>query len=140
MGLQMENVTSYQFMRSHKGGRIHIHAFWFDIYTGDIHIFSRKENTFVVVNDETLPKLESELHEIIAQTHITDSRLPGYQGSPKLDTEVPNLKSLIIEARRNFSTNPCQHGCEHTIIRRSNNTLRNTNYQPFRTKFFLYRD
>ena len=56
--LQMENVTSYQFMRSHKGGRIHIHAFWFDIYTGDIHIFSRKENTFVVVNDETLPILE----------------------------------------------------------------------------------
>ena len=56
--LQMENVTSYDFMRSHKGGRIHIHAFWFDIYTGDIHIFSRKENTFVVVNDETLPQLE----------------------------------------------------------------------------------
>ena len=56
--LQMENVTSYQFMRSHQGGRIHIHAFWFDIYTGDIHIFSRKKSTFVIVNEETLPILE----------------------------------------------------------------------------------
>ena len=41
--LQMENVTSYPFMRSHKNGRIHIHAFWFDIYTGEVHCFSRKE-------------------------------------------------------------------------------------------------
>ena len=38
--LQMENVTSYQFMRSHKGGRIHIHAFWFDIYTGKSNVIN----------------------------------------------------------------------------------------------------
>ena len=56
--LQMENVTSYPFMRSHKNGRIHIHAFWFDIYTGDIHCYSRKEQTFVIVNEDTLPKLQ----------------------------------------------------------------------------------
>ena len=69
--LQMENVTSYDFMRSHKGGRIHIHAFWFDIYTGDIHIFSRKENTFVVVNEETLPQLEvSNLSKLIIYTSL----------------------------------------------------------------------
>merc|ERR1719334_1645114 len=70
--LQMENVTSYQFMRSHKGGRIHIHAFWFDIYTGDILIFSRNESTFVVVSDETLPKLEAELNSIIERTKFED--------------------------------------------------------------------
>ena len=52
------NILLYDTPRSHKGGRIHIHAFWFDIYTGDILIFSRNESTFVVVNDETLPKLE----------------------------------------------------------------------------------
>ena len=56
--LQMENVTSYPFMRSHKNGRIHIHAFWFDIYTGDIHCYSRKEQTFVIVSEDTLPKLQ----------------------------------------------------------------------------------
>ena len=131
--LQMENVTSYDFMRSHKGGRIHIHAFWFDIYTGDIHIFSRKENTFVVVNDETLPQLEvgqfiktyylhftnwsvsptqAELYEIIMQTHLTDSKQHGMKAG-LLDSEVPSLRSLVTEARRNFSTNPCNHGCEH---------------------------
>ena len=56
--LQMENVTSYPFMRSHKNGRIHIHAFWFDIYTGEVHCFSRKEQTFVIVNEDSLPNLE----------------------------------------------------------------------------------
>ena len=56
--LQMENVTSYQFMRNTPGGKVNIHAFWFDIYTGDIHIFSRKKSTFVVVNDENFGELE----------------------------------------------------------------------------------
>ena len=37
----MENVTSYPFMRNNKDGRIHIHCFWFDIYTGEIWCFSR---------------------------------------------------------------------------------------------------
>ena len=54
--LQMENVTSYQMIR--QAGKINIHAFWFDIYTGEIHIFSRKKNTFVIVNDETMAHLE----------------------------------------------------------------------------------
>merc|ERR1712111_153462 len=92
--LQMENVTSYQFMRSHKGGRIHIHA-WFDIYTGDIHIFSRKENTFVVVNDETLPILEEELHEIIAQTQISDNKKQSRR--ELMDENTTTYQSLIQE-------------------------------------------
>ena len=59
--MQMENVTSYPFMRGHKNGRVHIHAFWFDIYTGEIHCFSRKEKTFVITNEETLPLLQVHL-------------------------------------------------------------------------------
>ena len=57
--IQMENVTSYPFMRERQsGGRVHVHGFWFDIYSGEIHIYSRKEKTFVVANKETMPKLE----------------------------------------------------------------------------------
>lgn len=42
--LQMENVASYSFMGDLvRDGRTHIHAMWFDIYTGDIYYFSRKQ-------------------------------------------------------------------------------------------------
>jgi len=110
--LQMENVTSYQFMRSHKGGRIHIHAFWFDIYTGDILIFSRNESTFVVVNDETLPKLEAELNSIIERTKYEDMHK---NAAIKHDASGPiDLNDLVQEARRNFSTSSCaQNNCGH---------------------------
>ena len=66
--LQMENVTSYPFMRSHKNGRVHIHAFWFDIYTGEVHCFSRKEQTFVIVDEDSLPKLQvTFLHSLVCR-------------------------------------------------------------------------
>ena len=59
--MQIENVTSYAFMRGYKDGCIHIHAFWFDIYTGEIHYFSKKEKTFIITNEETLPFLQVSL-------------------------------------------------------------------------------
>ena len=104
--LQMENVTSYPFMRSHKNGRIHIHAFWFDIYTGDIHCYSRKEQTFVIVSEDTLPKLQAELDELVSQT-----------GTPPNPTLKPpsgpeTLSNLTAEVRRHFSTG-CPSDCSH---------------------------
>ena len=104
--LQMENVTSYPFMRSHKNGRIHIHAFWFDIYTGDIHCYSRKEQTFVIVSEETLPKLQAELDELVSQTGTP----------PHPDLKPPSgpdtLRNLTAEFRRHFSTG-CPSDCSH---------------------------
>ena len=42
--VQMQNVTSYPFMHSClRDGRTHVHALWFDVYTGEVHCFSRKE-------------------------------------------------------------------------------------------------
>ena len=42
--MQMENVASYPFMdQVVRDGRAHLHAMWFDIYTGDIYYFSRTE-------------------------------------------------------------------------------------------------
>ena len=42
--VQMQNVTSYPFMHNClRDGRTHIHALWFDVYTGEVHCFSRKE-------------------------------------------------------------------------------------------------
>ena len=42
-----QNVTSYPFMtRILRDGRAHIHALWFDIYTGEVHCFSRKHKVY----------------------------------------------------------------------------------------------
>jgi carbonic anhydrase len=46
--VQMENVASYAFMGDLvRDGKTHIHAFWFDIYTGDIYYFSRRRKVIL---------------------------------------------------------------------------------------------
>lgn len=95
--LQMENVTSYPFMRGIKSGRVHIHAFWFDIYTGDIHCFSRKEKTFVVTNEDTIPLLQVELDEMFERDQ-----------NRKKSKEKQEMKEIVKEVRRSFSTSCCQ--------------------------------
>ena len=103
--IQMENVSLYPIIRAHqaKGQRINVHAFWFDIYTGDIHIFSRKEKTFVEVNSDTMPMLEAE---------YVDVKQRG--GAPYEKQPSESYSKLLQEARRNFSTSPCSQGlCHH---------------------------
>ena len=34
--------------------RTHIHAFWFDIYTGDIYYFSRRQKSFILIEDNSV--------------------------------------------------------------------------------------
>jgi len=42
--MQMENIASYPFMADCiRDGKTHIHAMWFDIFTGEIYYFSRKQ-------------------------------------------------------------------------------------------------
>ncbi len=41
--MQAENVASYGFLRDHiRDFKVHLHVMWFDIYTGEIYYFSRK--------------------------------------------------------------------------------------------------
>jgi len=97
--LQMENVTSYDFMRNNKDGRIHIHCFWFDIYTGEIWCFSRREKTFVMINEGTVGGLQAEL----------DSLRYG----PKGGGAGREVELLAQEVKRNFTTSACPAGCTH---------------------------
>ena len=107
--MQMENVTSYSFMRGHKNGRVHIHAFWFDIYTGEIHCFSRKAQTFMIANEETLPLLQEELDQMVERGN--KSRSKAYSPSPPIQTHGNEMKDIYSEVQRKFST--CSHGCAH---------------------------
>ena len=107
--MQMENVTSYPFMRGHKNGRIHIHAFWFDIYTGEIHCFSRKAQTFMITNEETLPLLQAELDEMIEKGNKLRMKASlAYSPSPP----GQEMKDILTEVQRKYSTS-CAHSCSH---------------------------
>jgi len=117
--MQMENVTSYPFMRGHKNGRIHIHAFWFDIYTGEIHCFSRKAQTFMITNEETLPMLQAELDEMIEKGNMKRMKANlAYSPSPPGQPSGLEMKDIFSEVQRKFST--CAHDCTHEGHNHSN--------------------
>ena len=113
--LQMENVKSYRFMRTAAGGQVHVHAFWFDIYTGEIHIFSRKEKTFIVVNDETLPALESELNDICSKPDLIPSPTASKKKHPRSigNLNQPTIKNLAEEVRQKFYQHDCASHQHH---------------------------
>ncbi|KAK0178571.1 hypothetical protein PV327_007449 [Microctonus hyperodae] len=54
---QLQNIASYGFLKKRlENHDLHIHALWFDIYTGDIYYFSRGYKRFIEINElsETL--------------------------------------------------------------------------------------
>ncbi|KAH8351163.1 hypothetical protein KR084_008502 [Drosophila pseudotakahashii] len=59
---QMSNVASYGFLKARlESHDLHIHALWFDIYTGDIYYFSRGAKRFLPVDEDTVDRLSEEV-------------------------------------------------------------------------------
>lgn len=59
---QLSNVASYGFLKRRlESHDLHIHALWFDIYTGDIYFFSRGAKRFVAVDESSVDKLSEEI-------------------------------------------------------------------------------
>ncbi|XP_011882200.1 PREDICTED: beta carbonic anhydrase 1 isoform X2 [Vollenhovia emeryi] len=59
---QLQNIASYGFLKKRlERHDLHIHALWFDIYTGDIYYFSRANKRFVEINETTEPLLLKEI-------------------------------------------------------------------------------
>lgn len=57
------NVASYGFLKKRlETHNLHIHALWFDIYTGDIYYFSRGEKRFVQVDEENAERIIEEIN------------------------------------------------------------------------------
>ncbi|NP_001171747.1 carbonic anhydrase-like [Saccoglossus kowalevskii] len=51
---QLQNISSYGFLKDRlESGRVRLHAMWFDIYAGDVYLFSRQAKRFVEINEET---------------------------------------------------------------------------------------
>ena len=61
---QLQNVASYGFLKRRlETHDLHIHALWFDIYTGDIYYFSRAHKQFVEINELTETPLLNEIRK-----------------------------------------------------------------------------
>ncbi|XP_064615194.1 beta carbonic anhydrase 1-like [Liolophura sinensis] len=58
---QLTNISSYPFMKEKIiMNKVHLHAFWFDIHTGDVFMFSRPRKQFLEINEDTYDSLVSE--------------------------------------------------------------------------------
>ncbi|KAJ3657183.1 hypothetical protein Zmor_016203 [Zophobas morio] len=61
---QLQNIASYGFLKKRlETHQLHIHALWFDIYTGEIYCFSRGAKRFVVVDEDNFDKLLDEVEK-----------------------------------------------------------------------------
>lgn len=59
---QLQNIASYGFLKSRlEKHELHIHALWFDIYTGEIYYFSRSAKQFILISEESFVKLLDEV-------------------------------------------------------------------------------
>ncbi|XP_076271517.1 carbonic anhydrase beta isoform X1 [Rhynchophorus ferrugineus] len=59
---QLQNIASYGFLKKKlENHQLHIHALWFDIYTGEIYYFSRRHKRFVIIDEEHFDKLFKEV-------------------------------------------------------------------------------
>lgn len=60
--VSVSNVASYGFLKKRlEKHDLHIHALWFDIYTGDIYYFSRGQKRFVHVDEENYDRIIEEV-------------------------------------------------------------------------------
>ncbi|KOB68457.1 Carbonic anhydrase, partial [Operophtera brumata] len=58
---QLQNVASYGMLKKRlEKHDLHIHALWFDIYTGDIYYFSRRAKQFIIIDESTYEVILSE--------------------------------------------------------------------------------
>ncbi|KAG5332849.1 BCA1 anhydrase, partial [Acromyrmex heyeri] len=61
---QLQNISSYGFLKKRlEKHDLHIHALWFDIYTGDIYYFSRANKRFIEINETTEQLLLKEINK-----------------------------------------------------------------------------
>uniref|UniRef100_A0A914W044 Carbonic anhydrase n=1 Tax=Plectus sambesii TaxID=2011161 RepID=A0A914W044_9BILA len=61
---QLENIASHAVLKDFLSRRqVALHAMWFDIYTGDVYLFSRRMKQFVRIDEKTVGELVAEVSD-----------------------------------------------------------------------------
>lgn len=59
---QLSNIASYGFLKERlRNHDLHLHALWFDIYTGNLFFFSRASKKFVLIDESSIENLIKEV-------------------------------------------------------------------------------
>ncbi|XP_032513175.2 beta carbonic anhydrase 1 isoform X1 [Danaus plexippus] len=59
---QLQNIASYGMLKKRlEKHDLHIHALWFDIYTGDIYYFSRRAKRFLIIDEASYEVILAEI-------------------------------------------------------------------------------
>uniref|UniRef100_A0AC35U6C7 Carbonic anhydrase n=1 Tax=Rhabditophanes sp. KR3021 TaxID=114890 RepID=A0AC35U6C7_9BILA len=71
---QLLNIASHEFMTEYMSDKkVFIHAMWFDIYTGNMHMFSKPDKKFVLIDenntDQLLADVQSEMKALKGHKH-----------------------------------------------------------------------
>jgi len=58
---QLCHIASHGFLQDYLlEQRVHLHALWFDVYKGDMFMFSRQHERFVLIDENSVDELEAE--------------------------------------------------------------------------------
>jgi carbonic anhydrase len=59
---QLENIASHEVLKvSMSQKQVSLHAMWFDVYTGNVFLFSRPQKRFVSIDADSLDQLLAEV-------------------------------------------------------------------------------
>lgn len=60
----MINISSHAFLHDFlRAGEVQLHAFWFDVYSGNMFMFSKNRERFVLIDETSAQKLLAEVEE-----------------------------------------------------------------------------
>ncbi|XP_070542589.1 beta carbonic anhydrase 1-like [Ptychodera flava] len=66
---QIQNISSYGFLKKHlEDDMVHLHAMWFDVYSGNVFLFSREQKRFVEISTVSFEDLSLECSHLHQQT------------------------------------------------------------------------
>lgn len=62
---QLQHVAGYPFLQSRFAeDLIRLHAMWFDVYTGNVHLFSREKQRFLVIDENSVEHLLTDSQQV----------------------------------------------------------------------------
>lgn len=87
--VQLQNIASYPFLHDKlHSGKVRLHAMWFDIYTGNVFLFSRQRKQFVEVNEETFEHLLEDSESYVAKSQEGRAGIDIYEHEEVSESEI----------------------------------------------------
>ncbi|KAI6175899.1 hypothetical protein M3Y97_00740700 [Aphelenchoides bicaudatus] len=72
---QIVHIASHGFIQDYMlKGELYLHVLWFDVYKGDMHMFSRAKERFVLIDENSVDELEAEARGNYANSRVATAQ------------------------------------------------------------------